>query len=108
MKLNLDPMPALRAVAVTNINAQFNVQAQPHVDAAHARKREIAIAGAPFPAEFSAEAELRGITDTAFAELILSKSANLDARELERQKKLAAIDTAKTPAELDLIIKGET
>jgi hypothetical protein len=106
MKLNLDPMPALRAVAIAKINAQFNTQAQPHVDAAHDAKRKAAAAGAPYPDWFTAEAALRGITPEALATLIASKPDNVGARELARQQTLAAIAAATSPAELDSIVKG--
>lgn len=109
VKLSDDPMPKLRASAVSKINAHFNVQAQPHVDAAHARKREIARAvkaGADAPVEFAAEAELRGMTAAALADLILSKSAALDARELRRQEAMFAIEAAKRPTDLDGILNN--
>lgn len=106
MKLTIDPMPALRAVAVIKINAQFNTQAQPHIDAAHAEKRKVAAAGSPYPDWFVAEAELRGISAADLAALIASKPDGIGAREIERQRRLAAIDAAKTPAELDAIVKG--
>jgi hypothetical protein len=106
VKLNLDPMPALRAVAVAKINATFNTQAQPHVDAAHDAKRKAAASGAPYPDWFTAEAALRGITPEALAALIASKPDNVGARELSRQQALAAIAAAKTPADLDAIVKG--
>jgi hypothetical protein len=106
MKLNLDPMPALRAVAVAKINATFNTQAQPHIDAAHDAKRKVAAAGAPYPDWFMAEATLRGITPEALAALVASKPDTAGARELARQQALAAIAAATSPAELDSIVKG--
>ena len=106
MKLNLDPMPALRAVAVTKINATFNTLAAPHIDAAHAEKRKAAAAGAPYPDWFTAEATLRGITPEALAVLIADKPDNIGERELARQQALAAIAAATSPAELDAIVKG--
>lgn len=105
MKLTLDPMPALRAVAITKINAIFNTLAAPHIDAAHAEKRKAAAVGAPFPDWFIAEATLRRITPDALAALIASKPDNVGARELSRQQALAAIAAATTPAELDAIVK---
>jgi hypothetical protein len=107
MKLSLDPMPGLRAAAVSKINAQFNVQAQPHVDAAHARKREIAQAvkaGGEGPIEFVSEAALRGKTPAQFADLILSKAAALDARELQRQMALMKLETLTTPDEIAALL----
>lgn len=103
IKLSDDPMPKLRAAAVTKINAQFNTRAQPHIDAAHARKREIAQAvkaGGDAPVEFASEAALRGKTPAELADLILSKSAALDARELQRQMALMKLETLTAPAEI--------
>lgn len=105
MKIVLSPMPALRVSAVARINAHFNSMAQPHVDAAHAAKRKAASAGVPYPDWFAQEAALRGITADALADLVTSKPDNVAARELERQRTLAKVDAAKTPAELDAITK---
>jgi hypothetical protein len=106
MKLTLDPMPALRIAAKGKINMHFNGLAQPHLDAAYAAKRAVAKAGAPFPDWFATEATLRGITAKALAILIASKPDTVAERELHRQRVMAAVDTAKTPAELDQITKA--
>lgn len=105
MKLNLDPMPALRTNAVALANQWFNDKAQPHVDAAHAAKRAVASVGAPYPDWFTAEAALRGITADALAALVTSKPDNAAARELHRQKVMMAIAACTTPAELDTLSK---
>lgn len=105
MKLTLDPMPALRRAAKGKVNTHFNNLAQAHRDAAYAMKRAVAGAGAPFPDWFLQEAELRGITSTALASLILSKPDVLSERELRRQRLMFALDQAKTPAELDAVLR---
>jgi hypothetical protein len=106
MKLTLDPMPALRMSAKAKVNLHFNGLAQPHRDAAHAMKRTAADAGAPFPGWFAAEADLRGVTPVALASMIASKPDTVAERELHRQRVMAAVDAAKTPAELDQITKA--
>jgi len=102
-------MPAMRSKTEAQVNAWFDEQVQPHRDAAWARKRDVAKAGAPYPDAFAQEAALRGLTPTALADLVLSKPdsvAAADARELHRQRVNAAIDAAKMPAELDAILAG--
>lgn len=105
MKIALDPMPAERARAVNKVNAYFNSLARPHLDAAHAMKRQVAsepISGAP--AWFIQEADMRGITPTDLADLVLSKPDTLAERELARQCALRAIDAARTPADLSRVV----
>lgn len=109
MKLNLDPMPGLRAAAEVQINCYFNRIAADNVhrDAAHAAKRtearEIAT-GAVASAEFQAEADLRGLSAAEMAALILSKPNAAAARELHRQKVMARIATITTPAYLAALL----
>lgn len=111
MKVKLDPMPALRATAASRVTARFSTLtlADIHRELVWRRKREIAdavIGGADAPAHFAEEAALRGLTPSALAALIAAKpnpAAALDARELDRQKMLLAIDASKTPAELTAI-----
>ncbi|MCB1393241.1 hypothetical protein [Nitrobacter sp.] len=105
MKLILDPMPALRRDAKSKVNMHFNNLAQTHRDAAYAMKRATAGAGAPFPDWFMQEAELRRITATALASLILSKPDVLSQRELRRQRVMLTLDNAKTPAEIDALVR---
>lgn len=104
MKLTLDPMPALRRAAKGKVNTHFNNLAQAHRDAAYSMKRSTARAGAPFPAWFTQEAELRGITPTALASLILSKPDVLSERELQRQRAMAEIDAATDPSTLTAVV----
>lgn len=104
MKLTLDPMPALRLVAAGKVNAHFDGLARPHRDAAHAMKRTAAKVGPPYPDWFTQEADLRGITPTVLASMVLSKGDAIADRELLRQRVMAAIDTAITPADLASIV----
>lgn len=106
MKLKLDPMPALRLDAKAKVNAHFNNLTQPHRDAAYAMKRNAATVGAPYPAWFTQEATLRGITPAALASLILSKPDVLSQRELRRQRAMLTLDMAKTPAEIDAVVQN--
>ncbi len=106
----IDPMPALRAAAVDQVNGRFDDMSRTglHRDQAHAYKRIAAaavLAGAAPADEFKAEADLRGLTPVALARIIASKPSNLAQRELARQKMLAAIDRATTPGDLDQIVK---
>lgn len=107
----LDPMPAARDAATAKVNRYFNDIAHSTMqqDAAHTAKRSIAnaiAAGGVAPADFAAEAELRGITPAALAAMVLTKPDNVGARELSRQKMMMAIAAATTPAELETILKG--
>jgi hypothetical protein len=111
MKLVLDPMPALRDLTTHRVNAHFNdiATGNLHRDQAHALKRDQAAqvaAGGAAPAEFAAEADLRGLTAQALATLVLSKGNSAAQRELDRQKILAKIAAAVTPAELDVLPVG--
>ena len=54
------------------------------------------------------EAALRGKTPAEFADLILSKVAALDARELQRQMALLKIETLMTPAEIAALLSDIT
>ncbi|MGB3042438.1 MAG: hypothetical protein WBB98_04560 [Xanthobacteraceae bacterium] len=112
MKLSIDPMPAYRDGAAVKVNAHFANLASLSAmrEAAWTRKRQIAQAakGGAWTDAFEQEAVLRGMSSPEFADLILSKpdpTSLADARELQRQTALLAIDAAKTPAELDAIIK---
>ena len=112
MKLTADPMPALRRQATEQINQAFAhwSSTELHRDQAHARKRtvaqEVEAGGAP-PEAFAAEAEMRGMAVVDFARLVLSKPMALDARELERQRMLLAIEAANTPEHLANIVQGK-
>lgn len=113
MKLSIDPMPAYRDGATVKVNAHFTNLASLVAmrEAAWTRKRQIAevVKGGANGDALAQEAALRGMTTGALADLILSKpdpSMLADARELQRQTALLAIDAAKTPAELDAILAG--
>ncbi|MDD1534550.1 MULTISPECIES: hypothetical protein [unclassified Bradyrhizobium] len=108
MKLVIDPMPALRAVAVMQINTHFNgiAQANLHREQAHAAKRQAAarlLAGSP-ETSLDAEAALRGLRPIDLAALIAGKSDDLQERESARQRALHLIAQATTPAALDEIV----
>lgn len=106
MRLNLDPMPALRAAATKAVNERFNeiAAAELQRDMAHRRKREIASAvqaGDEPPAEFTAEADLRGIAPEELASVVLAKPNAIDQRELARQTILLQIEASNTPADIE-------
>jgi hypothetical protein len=109
MKINIDPMGALRQAKVDVVNEAFNKIASlyAHRDQAHAQKRQAARNVMMDPAhdtpEFTSEATLRGITPAALAALVLSKPDNVAQRELHRQKIMAKIAAAATPADLDAL-----
>lgn len=111
MKLILDPMPALRAKAVDEINMHFARRFAGMKHTVHLRKAEQArqaLTGTIAPA-FAAEADLRGMSIADFAHLVLAKAAEddgWDATELERQRALLAVEAAQTPGEIDDIVKG--
>lgn len=109
-RTNPDPMPMLRMAAVARVNEHFNRRAGElmHIDHAHMRKRHIAAAvmsgeaiGADHP--FAQEAVMRGINVSDFAQMIANKQDAVLHRELHRQRVIASIEQATTPAELDAI-----
>lgn len=109
MKINIDPMPAIRLSAADQINRMFNRVASDnlHRDQAHASKRSIAglvVAGGAPTSEFAAEATARGVTPIDLANTILAKPNNAAARELARQKIMLKIDDTATPWEIDGIL----
>jgi hypothetical protein len=114
VKISIDPMPAYRDGAAVKVNAHFTNLASLSAmqESAWKRKREIARAvkaGDCAGMAIAKEAELRGLTPAQLADLILSKLDPMtlaDARELQRQTALLAIDAAKTPAELNSILAG--
>lgn len=109
MKISINPLPDAKANAVLRINAHFANLIDPHRDKAHSRKKELAtavIAGDGTTDEFCDEAKLRGLTVIEFAKLILSKSDGFDGRELQRQQMLIAVEKAKSPAEINVILGG--
>ncbi len=100
MKLNLDPMPALKAERKLRVNDAFGKIGNQHLDQAYAQKREWAKS---LDDRLLPEAELRGVSVEKLAELILSKPDTVAVREEKRQRILAKIEKAKTPAELESI-----
>lgn len=108
MKISISPLQILRERAVTQVNAQFKHAANSHTAEAYRRKREIAIAvmsGESPTKEFSAEALLRGLTNSKFAALILSKPNHIDASELSRQIALIAIAKATSIRDIENAIE---
>ena len=111
MRVDLDPMPSLRADAVERVNARFSIEAirGQFKESVYGRKRAVALSvldGSRLPDDhpFVAEGALRGLSQDEFAHLIADKpdaSAESDARELCRQRLLLAISAAKSPAEID-------
>lgn len=110
MRVSLDPFPDRKTAAIARVNAHFaSVAASVAMqESAWMRKRDIARrASNDRTYDFGSEARLRGLSSDQFADLILSKpdpAALADARELQRQTALLAIDAAKTPAELDTVL----
>jgi hypothetical protein len=109
MKISVSLMPQARADAVALVNQQFNEIATRQIqrDAAHSAKRVVAAAvlsGAEAPAEFTAEANLRGVDVSVLAADIAAKPNDAAIRELDRQRKIHAIESVSSAAELkDLI-----
>lgn len=113
MRVEIDPMPALRADAIERVNARFSIETAraQFKEGVYARKRAIAqsiLDGNRLPDDhpFVAEGALRGLSQEEFAILIADKpdaSAESDAREMCRQRLLMAISAAKSPAEIDEI-----
>jgi hypothetical protein len=98
--IKIDPMVTLRAKRKEAVNRNFATLANAHVDQAHALKKQWATSDLD---RLQDEATLRGITKEQLAEIILTKSDAVAARELERQKIMIQIDAATTPAELAAI-----
>jgi hypothetical protein len=103
-------MPMLRIAAVARINEHFNRRSHElsHIEHAHARKRHLAaavMAGEKISDDhpFAQEAALRGVNVSDFAQTIANKPDTISHRELHRQQVLMKIESAPTPAELDII-----
>jgi len=109
LTLTIDGLAAWREDATRKINQAFahHSSVDGHRTHAHARKREIAnsvMNGGAAPDAFAEEAKLRSISVDALAKMIISKPAPIDAFELERQRRLIAIEQATTKDELDRIV----
>ncbi len=103
--INASPIAAKKLAAAEKVNEYYNFLAaqELHRDSVHAWKRGVAasiIAGGEPPAEFAAEAELRELTPLDLARLIATKPNAMAAREVERQKRLLAIEAVTTPDQL--------
>lgn len=104
MRIEIDPMPALRADAERKINEHFNALAAVSIqqDAEHAAKRAEAVKDRSPTLE--AEAALTGTTGVALAAVIMSKTDNVLTRGLVRRKAVLAARKASTPDELAAIL----
>lgn len=98
MKLTIDPLPMAKASRKTKVNAAFNITATPHLDAAYAQKRLWAEHDV---SKLETEAQMRGMTAEALAEVILSKPDTIAERELQRQRIMKRIDEATSLQELE-------
>jgi hypothetical protein len=109
MKITFDPMAALRQAAEDKIEGIFNVEAtlNIHRDQEHAAKRQAAKAQlyGEKSDHLEAEAKLTGTTVDDLARVILSKPDNVLARGLRRRRALVGVRSAKTPAEIDTVLK---
>lgn len=100
MKLTIDPMPGLRAAKIKAVNQAFNSLASSHLDQAYAQKRQWASVN---DERLKPEADLRGISVSELAFIILSKQDTVAEREFKRQQIMQRIDAAKSPEELHKI-----
>lgn len=100
MKLNADPMPALRQAKKDRVNASFNVEASAsaHLDHAYSQKKCWA---AVKDDRLKQEADARGLTVDQLSEIILSKPDLLAEREARRQAIMRRIDAAILPSDLN-------
>jgi hypothetical protein len=115
MKIETNPMPALRQQAAEKVDAHFAARANVNVhrDQIHSRKLQAARAvldGGEPPSWFAHEAELRGLPADELARTILNKSAQsndtIEHREARRQTAMIAIEKARTPQEIEQIVSG--
>jgi hypothetical protein len=110
MKIMVDPMAALRRAAEDKVENFFNVEAtlNVHRDQEYAAKREAAkaVLAGGVSEHLQAEADLRGTSAETLAKVIVSKPNNVLERGLRRRKALMAVQNAKTPAEVDAVLKA--
>jgi hypothetical protein len=99
VKIQIDPMVALRAARTDAVNRRFNDMAVANLqrDQAHAQKRQWAAGN---DARLEPEAALRGISVATLSALILSKPDEAAERELERQRLLIKVWAAAKPVDL--------
>lgn len=112
-KICLDPMPALREVAETRVNAHFNSVAagSSQQDQEYKRKREIAHGviengGQSAPEAFVAEAQLMGMTVEELASVIAGKPDAVLERGLQRRALVLSIRSATSPAQITALLEG--
>lgn len=105
MRLELDPMPPLRAAAEERVNAHFNrlVVDNIHRDFIHQNKRAIVRDPSRWT-ELATEAELSGLTVDRLVEIIASKPDEVAERELQRRGLILSIRRATTPDEIDRLL----
>jgi hypothetical protein len=99
MKLDFDPLPALRARVKDQINQNYNTVGanNSHLDLAYARKKKVAAeikAGSEAPDDIVQEAQLRNVSVEVLVESILSKPDTIGLREIDRQRRLAKVEVA--------------
>lgn len=102
MKITINPMPGLKAAKIIRVNENFNNIALGSLnrEQAHAQKR---VWAGTNDTRLKPEADLRGISVDALAEIILSKPDTATDRELHRQTIMLRIEAAQTPEELNAI-----
>lgn len=96
-------MPALIAARKQKVNENFNTIAMQNAHREQAHAQKWIWAEKLDHDRLRPEAELRGITTTELASLILSKPDAAAERELQRQQIMQRIEAATTPDELDAI-----
>jgi hypothetical protein len=112
MRINVDPMPALRLSAAEQVNGHYlpRLGSALVIHSVHERKAAQAD-GANASDAFKAEAKLRGMSVKEFSDLVRDKARAenmLDAIELSRQQKPLTLDAAQTPAEIAAILASIT
>lgn len=106
-----DPMPALKARAEELVNEfYYATTSAQHLE--HTTKKIVAqqLKSDPSvtPAWFLEAAEVEGLQPLKFAELIISKPDGFMDNAVARRRTILAVRGAKTPADLDEILKQLT
>lgn len=118
MKLGGDPMAAIIKAAKAEINMFYDAQFPARATRAYMYKRKAENAKAIVEGDqdihpsIQAEAKMKGLQPIELARMIIDKNAStsldtLDLLELERQERLTAVENAKSPEEVQTILKGE-
>lgn len=105
MKIVVNPVAALLAVAEKRALLHFTPDA---MDLVHARKRaqaEAVLAGFDPSADFAQAATIEGMTVNELANLIVSKPDNLMEKENARRTVVVKLRQAKNGAELEQVLK---